>query len=249
MPAAFDLSPRPDLPALKERLRSTGRVRVPAIFPHQTAQNLWTVMAKETEWSLAVNDDQQSHELRQAQISALNPEALGKLAGVVRENAQRKFQYLYDTFLITERFAAGDPMPHLYRQFYQHVNSAAFLAFTHELTGDTRINHIDMHATRYRPGHFLTTHHDAVEGKNRLYAYVFNFSPSWRSDWGGLLLFQDADGHVLEGFNPVFNALNVFKVPTPHSVSMVTPSAAEARYSFTGWFRGMESPPSISAPA
>ena len=34
---------------------------------------------------------------------------------------------------------------------------------------------------------------------------------------------------------PRFNALNVFAVPQPHSVSIVSPFAVGARYSVTGW--------------
>jgi Rps23 Pro-64 3,4-dihydroxylase Tpa1-like proline 4-hydroxylase len=36
---------------------------------------------------------------------------------------------------------------------------------------------------------------------------------------------------------PVFNALNLFRVPLLHSVTLVTPFAGGARLSITGWFR------------
>ena len=97
---------------------------------------------------------------------------------------------------------------------------------------------ISGHATAYGPGHFLTAHDDEVAGKKRHAAYVYNLTPTWRIDWGGLLLFHGADGHVARGFTPSFNALNLFAVPQPHSVSMVAPFAANRRYSVTGWLRG-----------
>ena len=53
------------------------------------------------------------------------------------------------------------------------------------------IDYADAQATRYEPGHFLTSHNDSVEGKNRLVAYVFNFTPGWHPDWGGNLMFYD----------------------------------------------------------
>ena len=57
-------------------------------------------------------------------------------------------------------------------------------------------------------------------------------------DIGGLLLFDGEDGHIERGFTPSFNALNLFTVPQPHSVSRVAPFAANRRYSITGWLRG-----------
>ena len=59
----------------------------------------------------------------------------------------------------------------------------------------------------------------------------------WRADWGGLLLFQDADGHVSEGYVPKFNALNLFAVPQTHAVSQVASFATASRLSITGWIR------------
>src|SRR5690606_1917921 len=93
------------------------------------------------------------------------------------------------------------------------------------LTGLHDIAFADSQATRFSPGHFLTSHDDDVEGKQRRAAYVLSMTPQWRTDWGGILQFIDAEGHVSAGIMPKFNALNVFKVPQTHSVSFVTPSA------------------------
>ena len=120
---------------------------------------------------------------------------------------------------------------------YDLLNSAPFLAFIRALTGDSRAAYVDAQATRYRPGDFLTAHDDDVEGKNRLFAYVMNFTPAWRADWGGLLAFHDADGHVAEAYTPTFNALNIFRVPQVHAVTQVASFAAGPRLSITGWIR------------
>jgi Rps23 Pro-64 3,4-dihydroxylase Tpa1-like proline 4-hydroxylase len=105
------------------------------------------------------------------------------------------------------------------------------------ITGDARPRFCDAQATRYAPGHFLTAHDDKDEAKGRLYAYVLNMTAGWTADWGGLLLFLDEDGHVSEGYTPAFNALNLFRVPQPHCVSLVTPFAPRSRLSITGWIR------------
>ena len=105
------------------------------------------------------------------------------------------------------------------------------------LTGDPRCAYADAQATRYRPGDFLTAHDDDVAGKKRLYAFVLNFTPAWRPDWGGLLAFHDADGHVSEAYTPTFNALNIFRVPQQHAVTQVASFAGAERLSITGWIR------------
>lgn len=78
---------------------------------------------------------------------------------------------------------------------------------------------------------------DQVAGKERLFAYVLNFTPSWRADWGGLLAFLAPDGHVSEAYTPVFNALNIIRVPQPHAVTQVASFAGGDRLSITGWIR------------
>ena len=120
---------------------------------------------------------------------------------------------------------------------YDRLNSEPFLAFVRALTGDPRCAYADAQATRYRPGDFLTAHDDDVAGKHRLYAYVLNFTPSWRPDWGGLLAFHEADGHVSEAYTPSFNALNIFRVPQLHAVTQVASFAGAHRLSITGWVR------------
>jgi Rps23 Pro-64 3,4-dihydroxylase Tpa1-like proline 4-hydroxylase len=117
------------------------------------------------------------------------------------------------------------------------LNGSDFLALVRGVTGDDRIDFADAQATRYRPGHVLTGHDDAAEGKNRLYAYVLNLTRDWRADWGGVLAFEGADGHIGAGFVPAFNALNIFAVPMRHAVTQVATFAPRDRLSITGWLR------------
>jgi Rps23 Pro-64 3,4-dihydroxylase Tpa1-like proline 4-hydroxylase len=123
-------------------------------------------------------------------------------------------------------------------QFASFMSSPDVVALLRRITDKPAIAFADAQATAYGPGHFLTAHDDEIAGKERHAAYVFNLTPVWRVDWGGLLLFHGVDGHIDRGFAPSFNALNIFAVPQPHSVSMVAPYAANRRYSITGWLRG-----------
>jgi Rps23 Pro-64 3,4-dihydroxylase Tpa1-like proline 4-hydroxylase len=111
------------------------------------------------------------------------------------------------------------------------------------VTADPACAYCDAQATRYRAGDFLTAHDDDVDGKHRLYAYVLNLTSSWRADWGGVLAFYNAEGHVAAGFTPRFNALNLFRVPSTHAVTQVADFVTASRLSITGWIRAAEARP------
>ena len=132
-----------------------------------------------------------------------------------------------------KRAARHDPLTSFVK-----LMSGEALDLLGEIMGDDTINFADGQAIAYAEGDFLTGHHDDIDGKNRRAAYVFNLTREWRAEWGGLLLFHDADGQIRNGLVPTFNALNLFAVPQHHSVSEVTRAARGARrYSVTGWLR------------
>ena len=158
----------------------------------------------------------------------------------VAEGGRKGFQYDFEVWRISDEMEAGRrhggalaPLEAL----YDYLNGQAFLDQIRAITGDPRPAYVDAQATRYRAGHFLTTHDDDLAGKDRLYAYVLNLTPEWRADWGGLLLFQGLDGHVTDGLVPCYNALNLFSVPQLHCVSQVASFVTASRLSVTGWIR------------
>lgn len=122
------------------------------------------------------------------------------------------------------------------------------LSLLRSVTCAGEIDFADAQATAYGPGHFLTAHDDLVAGKNRHAAYVFGLTPRWSIDWGGLLLVHEG-GKEAAAIVPGFNMLSLFKVPQPHSVSMVAPFAANRRYSVTGWLRSANPPEGTKAGA
>jgi Rps23 Pro-64 3,4-dihydroxylase Tpa1-like proline 4-hydroxylase len=140
-----------------------------------------------------------------------------------------------------ERLAAHDD---LLARFAEFLTSPEMLALVRRLTGRDDIAFADGRATRYREGHFLTTHDDDVSVKHRVAAYVVGLTHAWRAEWGGRLQFLDGEGHVAKGFVPRFNALNLLAVPQPHLVSPVTALAGPlaASFSVTGWFRSAGPP-------
>ena len=233
-----------DRRAIRAVFAQAGRVHVPGFFAADTAQAIYSALAEQTPWQLSLNSADRHLDVPTDYIERLSEQERARLTESIHRGARAGFQYVFDNFPIHDLYVADRHREHYLMRVYEFLNSPEFLSFAREVTGLQNIVFVDAQATRYRPGHFLTQHDDAVEGKDRLAAYVLGFSPKWSADWGGILQFIDGDGHVTEGYTPAFNALNLIRVPQAHSVSYVTPWAAGGRYSITGWLRGSLEAPS-----
>jgi Rps23 Pro-64 3,4-dihydroxylase Tpa1-like proline 4-hydroxylase len=231
------INPRLRTSSLAAVFRQHRRLHIPDFLDAAAANRLAAHLRDEIEWAWVFNHGATSYDLPPAAQSALTPEQRQQIEAAIVEGARKGFQYSYEASRVADDEATRTADTRLVARFADFLNSRPFLDFASELTGLRNIAHVDAQATRYSAGHFLTAHNDAVPGKNRLAAYVFNLTEDWRPDWGGQLQFIDADGHVAEAYVPKYNALNVFAVPTLHAVSMVSTFAARSRYSITGWLR------------
>jgi Rps23 Pro-64 3,4-dihydroxylase Tpa1-like proline 4-hydroxylase len=236
---ALRLSSELDWEQLSSAYAATGRLHVPGFLHPDDAALLHQSLRNRQDWRLVVNQGERSFDLDREAQKALSAEQRQQLEAAVHAEARYGFQYLYESVRVPdqpEQRLGDDPL----LAFARFMSSDPVRGFLREVTGCDAIDFADAQATAYSPGHFLTAHDDEVAGKHRHAAYVYNLTPRWRVDWGGLLLFEDSSGHVEQGFTPSFNALNLFTVPQPHSVSMVAPFAANRRYSITGWLRGSD---------
>ena len=242
----YRLNPDLDGDRLARQFASSGRLHIPAFLAVEDAARLHQHLRNADGWRLIVNQGEKLFELERAAQESLTDEARRALVDAVHAAARNEFQFMYEAIRVpddaAERAAKSDELS----AFATFLSSAEVVSLLRRITGCEEIDFADAQATAYGLGHFLTSHDDDVEGKRRHAAYVFNLTPRWRTDWGGLLLFHRDDGHVAEAFTPSFNALNLFKVPQPHSVSMVTPFAAARRYSVTGWLRSFADRPAGS---
>lgn len=228
-----------------ERLGRTGRARIGSLLGEGSAAVHAAMTDPAMVWNRAIRNPYNA-DVPVAVFEAEPPEEQARLIGMAYEEATDGFQFIFDRLRLGQARGMGLAVPDALYDLHDLFNSDAFIGWARRLTGDDRIAYVDAQATRYLPGHFLNGHDDRHEGAGRLYAYVLNVSPVWRAEWGGLLMFTDDDGQVVETFTPLFDTLNVFKVPQPHAVSMVAPFAGGARYSVTGWWR--ENPPEAGQP-
>lgn len=214
-----------------------GRLHIPGFLATDVATRVHHAMTQETPWSRVVGSPARHHEFPPGAWEALSDQQRAEVERAVHAQGRSGFAYFYENFAVADLHAAGQHLDSYLMRVFEFLNSDPFLEFARRVVGAPGIAFADAQATCYRSGDFLTLHHDDIEGKRRKAAYVLNFSPGWRVDWGGVLQFLDADGHVSEGYAPTFNALNLLRVPQPHAVSYVTPLAGAARYSITGWLR------------
>lgn len=234
---SLHLSDKLDLEEVKGRLALTGRARVGGTLGGDGAKAVHDALLDPAMiWMRAIENPFNAD----VPVTVFEAEPLheqARLMGMAHQEATDGFQFVFDRLRLGPARLQGLPLPPPLYDLHGLFNSDPWLDFARRLTGDDRIAYVDAQATRYLPGHFLNGHTDDHADAGRLYAYVLNVSPRWRTEWGGLLMFLDDDGGVTETFSPSFGTLNVFKVPQRHAVTMVVPFAAAPRYSITGWWR------------
>lgn len=231
------LNPRLDVRAIAAVYARCGRVHIPDVLTPAVAERIHRAMTEEVPWSRVISGTQRHFDFGPGGWEAIPAEKRQELERAVHLQGRTGFAYFYDNFPVADLHEAGRYADSYLMRVYEFLNSTVFLHFARQVTGAPAIARADAQATCYRPGDFLTRHDDLAPEKHRRAAYVFNITKAWRTDWGGLLQFLDADGHVAEAYTPAFNALNILRVPQPHAVSYVNPMAEGARYSITGWLR------------
>lgn len=232
---SLSLSPRPDLDDLKVEFVSRGAVSIRDFLTPSDARELASELASADDWLEIFRAGEKVYEMPHLHFLGLPATEQRKLREMVEDAARSGLQYRYRSIRVDEAAAGRTRRGLVLDKFADLLNAPPTIAMLRAILGQNAIGFADAQATDYRAGDFLTTHDDAVEGKNRQAAYVFGLTERWQADWGGLLLFEDGDR--IEGFVPDFNVLRIFKVPRRHHVSYVAPWVEARRLSVTGWLR------------
>ena len=232
----YRINPALDAERLSRAFQARSRLHIRDFLVAEDAERLAAALEAERSWKLMMNQGERLFELDAAVQAGMTPEKQVQVDAAVYAAAERGFQFRYGSIKapVTEADRLSEPTA--LNAFALFLSGEA-LAFLQAVTGAPDITFADAQATNYGPGHFLTSHDDDAADQNRRAAYVMNLTRDWRLDWGGLLTFHGDGGSVVEAFVPTFNALNLFAVPQPHSVTFVAPFAGARRYSITGWLR------------
>lgn len=235
------LRPSLDVAALAEAFAARGRLHIPDILDAASAAALHQAIQAERQWNFTIFAHGKNMDLDAEGWRQLGPTQRSTSEQIVYERANHEFAYMHYKLSLYDRHHADALSGGLARAF-EFLNGEAFLGFARKLTGAADIAFADAQLTAFGPGHFITVHDDDLPEKNRRAAYVLNMTPDWREDWGGYLNFFDDAGHVVDGFKPAFNALNIFRVPMRHAVGIVSPSSRAPRLAISGWLRAGEDP-------
>lgn len=226
-----------DPTVLAEEYARTGVVRLADFLDPATTADLHEHLRAREDWNRSITSAAGVHDVDRATMAAFPSETRAQLDEAVYAGARYGFQFRYETLRIpddrTEREARDDVLSRLALS----LSSGPLRDFFRAVTGADDIGFADAQATAYSPGDFLTGHDDVIAGKDRRAAYVLGLTPTWRPEWGGLLLFHDEDRDVMRAYPPAMNVLTLFRVPQMHSVTEVTRAAAYRRYSIAGWLR------------
>lgn len=241
MTTPFRLHPALDVDALRARYARGGRVRIERFLVDEDAVRLREHLVQRQDWLQVINAGDKLFELDRPTRAGMTNRQRSALDDAVADGARNGFQYRYESIRVPDGRAARAALDSPLADFVRWLSGEEVMAVLRTITGAGDIRYADAQATAYAPGDLLTSHDDAVVGKDRRAAHVFGLTANWRPEWGGLLLFHEADGRI-GGQVPAFNSLDLFAVPQLHSVSAVHASAAYRRYSVTGWLRAQAQP-------
>lgn len=228
------------------RLSDSGRLHMPDFLENDQATQLQKTLA-DLEWVTVFNKGTDNYEMPRKNAMALRESERDRLLSEIQNRARSQYQFFYLRYPIVESYFGDGADRGPLAGFFEMMNSIETLDIIRQITGEPDISWADGQATCFGPGHFLNQHDDRHDTHDRVAAYVLNLTPEWDVDWGGYLQFFDEQGDVTGGFRPRFNALNMFTVPSRHSVEPVAPYAGALRYSITGWFRRDDPPGKIGS--
>jgi SM-20-related protein len=230
------LNPALDAAALAAEFNTLGHVSIADFLEPASAAALHSAVCARDDWRWAINAGGNVYDLGPEARAAMADQQFEALDERIKLAARDGFQFRFSSIRIPDLSTMRRPVEDILHAFAEFMGSDAALSFLRAVTGRNQVVFADAQATAYHPGDFLTGHDDDIKGKSRELAYVMGLTPDWRFEWGGLLLFHGENGRV-SGLAPRFNCLNLFALPTVHSVSQVTPFTGGVRYSVTGWLR------------
>lgn len=232
-PSAIRINPALDPAPFMAVYQRDGVVQIPVFLDPVDAEGIAGIMAGLT-WNVVAPDETSETLVISPQVIQKFGEAQVRqfLQGALKR-ASRGFSFIHLSYALQDEYAR-DPTAPIHRAT-EFLQSRTFLDFGQAVIGGDRVDGVRIQASNYRPGDFLTLHDDSHKQDDRLAAFTLGFTRDWRPDWGGQLLFHDADGQIERGFTPGFNVLTLFRVPRAHSVAPVASYAATKRLSLTGW--------------
>lgn len=224
-----------------ETFAREGLVQIPLFLEAADGEAAASLLEGISSWAIVAPDEtNETLVLNSEVIRRFSDAAVRQFLQGALKRAARGFSFIHLSYALQDEYARNPAAP--VHRLTELVQSRPFLDFGAAVIGAGTVGGVRAQASNYRPGDFLTLHDDKHGRDTRLAAFTLGFTRGWRPDWGGQLLFHDADGQIERGLAPGFNVLTLFKVPRLHSVAPVAAYAAAKRLSVTGWLIDTPSP-------
>jgi len=153
-----------------------GILRIADLFPADVAEALYHHLDTEVEWWRAVSEAENAWDLAPGMIAAMDGGKERELIAAVHKSASQGFQFLFDSVIVSDDAAERKARGMLVDRLVEALNHPSSLETFRAITGEPDIRLVNGQATRYLPGHFLTSHDDGIDGEDRVAAYVINLS-------------------------------------------------------------------------
>lgn len=231
------LNPALNRDELHQAFQNGNRAQVRDVLETEQAQAIVDALSRVAMWNLVYLDPMgQLTTLTPAAVQAMSQLQRNHQLGAIHDRAKSGVQLFYNRLpLVPENGAQRNPES-IGRRIHDFLQSATFLDFARELTGDPQITRVSVFADRFVAGHYVRQHNHVNRNRLRRFGFVINLTQQWEGDCGGMLQLHDDSGRVIESYAPDFNTLVVFKAPTEFSVSYVAPYSQYQQYRLSGWF-------------
>ena len=238
------INPDLDKKSIFEEFNETGLVFIKDYLVPEIAESIYQALDKEVDWELLTYDQVGQSAYSSAQLQSLSYEQQQALIPSHMPHYGGQFSYAYKRYIISKAALSGS-CPKALADFFINTNNLEYFKFFELGKGLAPANHLDVNASFYDKGNFLSSHNDydaATKKTAGLAAHVLGLTKGWKKEWGGMLTFCDNWGRIKLQRPPSFNTLALFKIPISHYVSEVSQSAEKPRYSVYGWLKEGEQP-------
>ena len=226
------LSPELDTVKFRKEFTEQGFVRIPRILPENFARKIHKELSENLNWRIVYNDDKGNHsfpKILQKRKSAEDWDNIKlKMKNRVKE---KKFQYFFESFDLSDVHPGKGRVEIYLSYFKEWLNLEQLRNLVFEITGILMPTPFKLVATGFGPGQFITMMNDFGDESKEKIGIIFNFSPDWQSEWGGVLQFLNRDLNEITCLTPIFNTLDIFALTLAYNTSFVVPFSPSIRYS------------------
>ncbi|MCR5875004.1 proline hydroxylase [Phenylobacterium sp. J426] len=177
--------------ALTERYRDVGVVQAADFLDAPAADAVGDLLPRLPYVIVAPDEGGQTLVINDEVMRRFGEQQVRTFLSDTVKRASSGFSFIHRSYALQDEYARGADEP--IARVTEFLQGREFLDFAGEIVGE-HVDGVRVQASHYRRGDFLTVHDDSHSRDDRIAAFTLGFTRGWRPDWGGQLLFHDAEG-------------------------------------------------------